>query len=104
MLKLRRFIGEESLDVDLFLAESEFQSDVMTRRIRAEAEGRTVWLVTPEDLVLLKLIAGRPRDLGDVTDVLFMQGELDKGYMRRWADELGVRQKLDDALSEFSDH
>jgi hypothetical protein len=105
LLKLRRYVGTESLDVDLFLAESEFQTNVMARRSGAEAEGRTIWLVSAEDLVLFKLLAGRPRDLGDVTDVLFMQGNLDVEYMQRWAHELGVAAELEKALLEFpNDH
>lgn len=103
LLKFRRYVGEQSIDVDLFLAESEFQQDVMARRSFAEAEGRRIWLVSPEDLILLKLLAARPRDLGDVADVLFMQGELDVEYMRRWAEKLGVSAGLEQSLAEFSD-
>jgi hypothetical protein len=102
LLKLQRYIRGESLDVDLFLAETEFLTEVMARRSRAEAEGRRLWLVSPEDLVLLKLLAGRPRDLGDVADVLFMQGQLDVEYMRRWAVKLGVIEELERRLQEFS--
>ncbi len=59
-------------------------------------------LVSPEDLVFLKLLAGRPRDLGDVTDVLFMQGHLDLQYMRRWAADFGVSDELEHRLAEAS--
>lgn len=102
LLKLRRYLRDESLDVDLFLAESEFQRQLMNRRLSEEVEGRTMWLVSPEDLILLKLLAGRPRDMGDVSDVLFMQGQLDIAYMRRWADQFGVTVELDRALSNIS--
>jgi len=102
LLKLRRYIRDESLDVDLFLAEEDFLKQVMERRSKAEAEGRMIWLVSPEDLVLLKLLAGRPRDLGDISDVLFMQGRLDLRYMRRWANELGVAAELERRLAELS--
>jgi hypothetical protein len=100
--KLRRYIRDEALDVDLFLAESDYQADVMMRRGKVEAEARTIWLVSPEDVVLLKLLAGRPRDLGDVSDVLFMQGQLDVRYMRRWAGRLGIADELENKLAEQS--
>lgn len=103
VLKLRRYFGQESMDVDLFLVESEFQREVMARRLKSEAEEHVVWLVSPEDLILFKLLAGRPRDLGDVFDVLFMQGPLDEAYMRRWAVELGIEDKLERALAEQHD-
>jgi hypothetical protein len=103
LIKLQRYIGEESLDVDLFLAESEFQLEVMKRRLHLEADGHTLSVVSPEDLVLFKLLAARPRDLGDVADVLFIQGQLDETYMRRWARELGVSDRLEKALAEQLD-
>jgi len=103
LLKLRRYIQDESIDVDLFLAESEFQRSVMARRMREVMDGATYWFASAEDLVLLKLIAGRPRDLGDVTDVLFMQGRLDVEYMQRWAARLNVPSELERSFSEFPD-
>jgi hypothetical protein len=61
---------------------------------------RLVRLVTAEDLILFKLLAGRPRDLLDIKDILFMQGQLDEAYMRRWAMPLGVAGQLELALAE----
>ena len=69
------------------------------RRARQPLDDRPVWLVSPEDLILLKLIAQRPRDLADVGDVLFMQGQLDESYLRRWAAALGVAARLQEALA-----
>ncbi len=65
-------------------------------------EGQPVSLVTAEDLILFKLIASRPRDLIEVQDVLFTQGDLDEAYMLRWAQELGVAEKLEEVLSQRS--
>ena len=49
----------------------------------------------------LKVLADRDRDRSDVQDVLFMQGELDRDYMKHWADQLGVLPKLVEALDKF---
>lgn len=103
LLKLKRFIRGAGLDVDLFLAEPKFLSETMKRRTSVDAEGQLLWVVSPEDLVLLKLLAGRLRDLGDVADVLFMQGKLDENYMRRWAIELNITKELERALAEQED-
>jgi hypothetical protein len=85
------------------LAEGEFLSEVMKRKSRLDAEGQTLWVVSAEDLVLFKVLAGRPRDLGDIADVLFIQGSLDETYMRRWAHELGISNQLEKALAEKID-
>ena len=63
-------------------------------------EGVSVWLVTPEDLILLKLASHRPRDVADICDVRFAQGQLDEGYMRMWADRMGIRPQLEQVLAE----
>ena len=61
---------------------------------RPTLEERTLLFISPEDLVLHKLIAGLPRDLGDVADVLLVQGRLDVPYMLQWAQPLRVHDLL----------
>jgi hypothetical protein len=98
VVKLELFIGESPIDVDIFLAETPFQLQLLQRRQRHQAGGLAAWFVGPEDLVLLKLLAARPKDLVDVGDVIFIQGQLDEAYLQRWAGELGVSAALDEAL------
>lgn len=88
-------------DAGIFLAETGFQQEVFARRITADVEGRRLDLITPEHLILFKLIASHPRDLSDVQDVLFTQGQLDEASMRRWAEPLGVAAKLEDVRSSW---
>jgi hypothetical protein len=87
------------IDIDVFLAESKYQASLLARRRWMKLNGIEAWLVSPEDLVLLKLMANRPRDLVDVGDVLFVQGQLDIAYMREWADALGIQDRLETALA-----
>jgi hypothetical protein len=100
LVKARLYLQGKGIDVDMFLVESPYQHEVIARRRKEEADGQIIWLVSPEDLVLLKLIASRPRDLVDVGDVFFMQSKLDVDYMRRWAKELGIEGKLDKAITD----
>lgn len=101
LFKVKRHVREHSIDVDIFVAESDFQETFIVRRRYFELEGNRIALVSPEDLLLLKLIAARPRDLVDVQDLLFSMGTLDESYMREWAEKLGVADKLEQALQEF---
>lgn len=103
LVKLRMYLEDHGIDVDIFLAESKFQESLLARRQREDYEGRQIWFVSQEDLILLKLIAGRPRDLVDVQDVLFTQGQLDEAYLRRWAAVLGVTERLEEALRQWRD-
>ncbi len=99
LVKARLFFEGSTIDIDIFLAESAFQDQLLARRKRQQLDDMPVWLVSPEDLILLKLIASRPRDLVDIDDVLFIQGSLDEDYMRRWAERLHVLAELEDALA-----
>lgn len=99
VIKFRWYVPGGDLDVDFFLAETPFQESLLVRRCRAESEGLNLWVASAEDLILLKLVASRPRDLIDVADILFMQGPLDVAYLRRWAAELGALDALEHALA-----
>jgi hypothetical protein len=46
--------------------------------------GLRLRLPTPEDLIILKAVAQRPKDLLDIEAVLTNQTFLDKEYIRTW--------------------
>lgn len=97
-------ISDRSVDVDVFLAESPYLQTVLSRSQRAEVDvNLEVAVVSPEDLVVLKVLSARPRDAIDVQDVLFIQGTLDREYMRQWAEKLNVTPQLDEALRKFDE-
>ena len=100
VVKLRLYLQGHGIDVDLFLAESRFQRQLLARRRREHVDGLAVWFVSPEDLILLKLLSHRPRDLADIGDVLFTQGQLDETYLHKWAEQLGVLARLQRVLEE----
>jgi hypothetical protein len=99
-IKFRVFLQDHGVDVDLFLAETPFQDQLLARRIEGRVNGFTVWLVSPEDLILLKLLASRPRDLSDIGDILFTQGDLDESYLRKTAASLKILDPLQQVLDE----
>ncbi len=102
IVKMGMQLGTQGIDIDVFLAECSFQESLLARTSQHDIGGRLVWLVSPEDLIVLKVLANRDRDRGDVQDVLFIQGELDRDYMRHWAAKLGVLSNLEEALTKFA--
>lgn len=103
LVKFRMYLEQKGVDIDVFLAETPFQQKLMERRKLRETEEGSVWFVSPEDLVLLKLVANRIRDTADVLDVLFTQGQLDEDYLRHWAGVLKVSHRLEDVLAQHRD-
>ena len=105
LIKTRLYLENgRGIDVDIFLAESDFQQKLLSRRKRELFDERPVCFVTAEDLILLKLVASRPRDIADVTDVLFTQGRLDVEYMRSWAVRLQITEALERVLHDAAEN
>lgn len=86
------------IEVDVFLVTTEYQSAAFARRVRVRLNGSDLWVLGPADLILHKLVAGRPKDLADVQNILSVQGMTDAEYTRHWARRLGVAAALDEAL------
>lgn len=97
-------ISDRSVDIDVFLADSAYLKTVLSRREYAEVdETLKLAVVSPEDLIVLKVLSGRPRDAIDVQDVLFIQGAMAPKYMRHWTEKLGVLQILEESLRKFDE-
>lgn len=101
LFKASTFVDGRTLVADIFIAENEFQESIIARRQRGSIDGVSTWLVTPEDLILLKLVADRVRDRADVLDVLTMNPKLDDAYLNLWATRLGVTDRLATARDEL---
>ena len=76
-----------------------FQRELLQRRQLAVTTAGELWVATPEDLILLKLLSNRNRDLADVADILFMQRDLNEMHMRLWAERFGILNRLNDQLA-----
>lgn len=104
VVKLQLILSDRVIDIDLFLAETPFQNELLARRQRHSALGWSGWFVTSEDLILLKLLADRPKDRSDIADILFVQTSLDEMHLRDWAARLGIADSLEAALKDRLDH
>jgi hypothetical protein len=99
MAFLTLFSPRGGIYVDLFLARSDYQKQVIERARSVRIDGLTAHIVSPEDLILLKLLSGRPRDTEDVRQILIEnKRSLDPRYLLSRARELGVHTFLQDEL------
>lgn len=64
--------------VDLVFSESGFERDAIRRAATVRIGAVDVRVICPEDLVVQKVVAGRPRDLEDVRSLLARQPGLDR--------------------------
>jgi hypothetical protein len=80
---------------DLVLAETEYQRVALARaRAEVDSTGFRVRYLAPEDVILHKLIAARPRDLDDIENILEAAPVLDEVYLAGWAEAWGVLEHL----------
>lgn len=91
------------VQVDLLVAKADYHRQAL-RRTRTDVlfgTDLTVSFVACEDLILLKLLAGRVIDQADARAVLAANVDtIDGSYLAHWADELGLLSELRDAWSE----
>ncbi|MEK6543567.1 MAG: hypothetical protein AABZ44_03940 [Elusimicrobiota bacterium] len=77
----------DHLHVDCLIAATAFEAEALTRSITIKFEGHALRLPSPEDLILLKLIVGRDKDLLDAKSIaLKHKDKLETAYMRGWAE------------------
>lgn len=77
--------------IDLFLAESEFHHEALTRRTPFELPdgSATIPILTREDLILFKLTAARIIDRRDVASIVSQApNAIDYAYLRSWIERL----------------
>lgn len=82
--------------LDVVLAGSGLEDGFLERARPFDLGGVTVPLIAPEDLVVTKILAGRPKDLEDVRGLLRLRGrKLDLGRVRALLTE--IQDALDQA-------
>ena len=74
------------------------------RRLRVEALGRRLWVMSAEDVVVTKLrwasAPGRQKDLSDAQGILALNaGALDLDYVRTWCAPHATTEVLDSLLA-----
>lgn len=86
--------SHELIVVDLLLADNEFLKNAIQRRQSFPLLKERIYVVTPEDLILLKLMSLRPQDIVDIQNVILHQKKLDKLYLMSSAKKLKVVSEL----------
>ncbi len=100
-------------EVDVSLALPGYEDLLMERAQSFKlAPRKIVRVCSPEDLIIHKVVAGRPQDLSDVQGVIFRQAtSLDLDYILYWLKEFALLLENDEVIhrfelawKEYSDH
>lgn len=102
-----QFIDVESgIKIDFWVLKDDlFSREKMNRRIARSIEGKMVYFLSPEDLILSKLLWSKESEseqqLGDVASIIRIQrGKLDWKYLKKWAKEHSTLTILEQLLKD----
>lgn len=84
--------GISGIKVDFWVvSDKQFEESQLKRRVLKKILGKNVYFISPEDLILSKLIwynkSQSARQLEDIESVLKIQKKLDLRYIKKWAKE-----------------
>ncbi|MBI4526745.1 MAG: hypothetical protein HY695_23355 [Deltaproteobacteria bacterium] len=89
------------IDVDIAIGELPFEREAISRGLWVEIDGVKLPLPRAEDLVVMKAVAHRPRDLADIEAVLDAHPRLNLRRIRRWVSEFAVALDMPDILKDL---
>lgn len=85
---------ETDIRVDLILSFTPYEEQAMKRVTFVNIGQTRVRFTSLEDLVIHKLVSGRPRDVDDVRSVILKNKEMDVAYIRKWLRQFAIALKL----------
>ena len=94
MLLLRHIAS--GTDIDISLGVLPFEIELVERSKVVEFGSIKLRLPTPEDLIILKSVAHRPKDLADIQAIATKNLNLDKERIRYWVEQFGEALDLPD--------
>lgn len=96
----------QTVRVEFFVPAVPLQDEILRRAVAMPLGSRQVPITTAEDLILLKMVFHRVKDLLDVRGILWLQrGRLDLDYLRHWSErthEPDVQCELEQLIEEYS--
>lgn len=94
--------SRSGMPIDLVLAGPGLEENFFRRRRRRRIEGVSIPVASPEDIVVMKVLAGRGKDEDDVLAILAAQRKLDLPRIRKTLGELERALGQSDLSPQFA--
>lgn len=94
---------ESGIDVDISLGLLPFEVEAVERSQEYDTGSLQVRLPTPEDLIILKAVAHRPKDMLDIEAVITAQANLDTERIIFWVQQFAELLEMPELLTELED-
>lgn len=87
--------------VDAIIAGTPFERSAIESQVQTKIGRVKIPALSPESLIVMKLVAGRARDIDAVASILTaMGGDLDLGFIAAWVAEFGCQEAWGRAREE----
>jgi hypothetical protein len=93
--------AESGIDIDISLGGLLFELDAVGRSSVHNVAGIRVRLPSVEDLIIMKAIAHRPKDMQDIEGLLAAHPSVDLNAVRQWVREFANAMTMSDLIEDF---
>jgi Nucleotidyl transferase AbiEii toxin, Type IV TA system len=93
---------ESGIGVDVSLGMLPFEEEVVARSSVHQIGDIEVRLPTPEDLIILKAVAHRPKDLLDITEITKRHPDLDGARIEHWVREFAAALEMPELWEDIA--
>jgi predicted nucleotidyltransferase len=92
---------ETGIDVDVVFGALPFEKEAIARATWVDLGDVRVPLPLPEDLIVLKAVAHRPKDLADIEAILAAHPKINVRQVRRWVQEFAAVLEMPEILNDL---
>ena len=92
---------ESGIDIDVTFGGLSFEQEAIDNSKIHDIGGLRVRLPRVEDLLVMKAVARRPKDLQDIEGLLAAHPEADVATVRQWVSEFATAMSTSDMLDDF---
>jgi len=94
---------ESGTNIDISLGMLPFEEELVSRSRNFQVGSLSIRLPTPEDLIILKAVAHRPKDLIDIQAVIGNYPDLDRDRIEFWVKQFAQALELPELWDEIAD-
>jgi predicted nucleotidyltransferase len=95
--------ADTGIGIDVSFGALPFEQEMIDRATRVSIGGVELRVATPEDLIVMKMIAHREKDLRDIDNIMRVCQELDLERIKYWLHEFALVLETPELDSEFAD-
>lgn len=89
--------------VDFIFSLTPYEEQAIRRSRKISILGQDVSFASPEDVIIHKIFAGRPRDIEDARTIILKNPEMDLGYIRKWLSEFDAASDKKDFVRSLEE-